>query len=151
MISLLLLLVGIARADAVDDPPTDCPNGSEGTTSHSGTWCEPTECSQDADCPTAGKPCVPEVGLCVVVTENVPCGGLQPDSAEPCTFTRREATGTCATSADCSEGTCEVASRCGTTGGILTSCGGCHHEGGPVVGALVAIALLSIAGTRRSV
>jgi MYXO-CTERM domain-containing protein len=47
--ALALAAPAIARADAVPPPPTDCPSGSEGRTSHSGPECvklPPTNCPQ---------------------------------------------------------------------------------------------------------
>lgn len=45
-----LLVPRLAAADAVPPPPDNCPPGARGTTSHSGTACEPIPCATDADC-----------------------------------------------------------------------------------------------------
>lgn len=41
---------GVARADAVGDPPDDCPPGSRGRTSHYGTYCGYLACADASDC-----------------------------------------------------------------------------------------------------
>lgn len=48
--TVVSLLPSVARADAIDGPPSDCPPGSIGESSHSGSWCEPSVCERDADC-----------------------------------------------------------------------------------------------------
>lgn len=48
--ALVSLLPCVARADAIDGPPSDCPPGSIGDSSHDGSWCTPTVCERDEDC-----------------------------------------------------------------------------------------------------
>jgi hypothetical protein len=60
---LFALLPGLARADVVPDPPTDCPPGQVGVTSHHGAKCTP---AAPKDCPPGyygevGGHCVPFV------------------------------------------------------------------------------------------
>lgn len=52
-----------AHADDIGPPPTACPPGARGESSHLGEWCEPHPCSDDAQC-GPGKVCR-EAGLCV--------------------------------------------------------------------------------------
>ena len=83
--SLALLIVlwipGVAAADALGPPPTDCVQGAVGRSSRAGEWCAPTTCGPGVTtpcptehCPTRSYPCPnPEpyrcseepVGLCV--------------------------------------------------------------------------------------
>ncbi len=138
-----LLLAPPVLADAIEPPPEDCPRGSEGTSSHAGDWCEPTECDGPDDCELA---CQPEIGLCIT-REEVSCGGM---AIEPCTTTREEAHGRCTTSADCEVGDCEIADRC--VGGRVPDC---DCSAGASVGALGAVALVlallaPVARLRRS-
>ncbi len=48
--ALMSLLPSAAQADAIDGPPSDCPPGSIGDSSHSGSWCAPSVCERDEDC-----------------------------------------------------------------------------------------------------
>lgn len=59
----LWLAPAAAAADAIPGPPTDCPPGSEGRTSHAGTYCAATSCATDVDC-EGGRVCR-EAPLCV--------------------------------------------------------------------------------------
>ena len=130
----LLLVASLAWADAVDMPPDNCPTGAEGTSSHSGTWCIPTECSSDDEC--SDTPCSEqEIGLCVETEEDVSCGGWMPDTGEPCTFTRRTAHGTCTEQSDCAVGTCEFDRRCANS--IASRCAGCSSSPSGWAGALL--------------
>ncbi|MCK6506795.1 hypothetical protein L6R53_26065 [Myxococcota bacterium] len=124
---LLLTLLSLARADVVDDPPADCPAGSVGQTSHTGTWCEAATCRSDSQC-AEGQTCR-EVALCVD-TYTRECGGLRSKEETPCTFTVHEAVGECGAGGTCARGTCETALRCADPPG----CGGCAGVG--PVGAL---------------
>lgn len=139
--TLLLLLATLAHADVVNDPPADCPRGSRGTTSHIGEWCEPDDCTSSTTC-EADQECSP-VGLCVT-TEEVGCGGMQPDTGAPCTFIRHVVSGTCETQSDCKEGTCETADRCAAP---KSACG-CSSVS-PVALGLGLLAGLLVAGGRR--
>lgn len=38
------------RADDIGPPPSDCPRGSAGQSSHAGEWCSVQACQSDADC-----------------------------------------------------------------------------------------------------
>ena len=142
LLLLLHLATNPAAADAIGPDPEDCPNGSIGTSSHAGEWCEPTTCfTGDGECNEGS--CVQDLGLCVT-REEVGCGGMRADSAEPCTFTKEEAHGTCSEQADCSVGTCEIASRCGSKAAAVCGCSSLS-----VGSAALGLALLALGGLIR--
>ena len=159
----MMLLPTLAFADAIGPPPEKCPPGSVGTSSHEGDWCQPGTCSTDGHCPDNAS-CKPDVGLCVTHDE-VPCGGLYPRDMEPCTTTLDVAHDACATNADCSEGTCEIAHRCvpswnplrgitkkAPTSGSKQGCG-CGRDaapGGAGAALLLGLLLLRLRRVRRS-
>jgi hypothetical protein len=131
LLFLTLFLSPVALADVVMDPPEDCPAGSEGTSSHAGEWCEEQTCDADdadASCPE-GTECL-STSVCLDVYEDE-CGGLQPDTGEPCTFEVREVLGSCETDDDCERGTCVTADRCASEEQLAAetsdSCEGCSH------------------------
>ncbi len=139
---MLLVMVNLALADAIGPDPEGCPNGSIGTSSHAGEWCEPTVCFvDDAECRTGD--CVEGIGLCIT-REEVGCGGMRRDSGEPCTFTKEEAHGTCSEQSDCSQGSCEIASRCGSKVAAVCGCSGLGAGS-----AALGLALLALAGLTR--
>jgi hypothetical protein len=142
----LTLWTATAHADVVDMPPEDCPPGSMGQTGHSGTWCEATACDGDGACEEGT---CREYGLCVVVEERE-CGGQQPDTAEPCTFTVHEALGPCDEPSDCDRGTCEVVDRC-VRGGAFGAggCGCAQVPSGRVAFGVGLVALAGAAWARR--
>ena len=61
--AVLLLSNPRARADDIAPPPSDCPPGAVGASSHLGEWCRPATCTTNADC-AAGQTCRPGA-LCV--------------------------------------------------------------------------------------
>ena len=106
---IIFLLSSFAWADAINIPENpNCPPGSSLHTSHAGTWCQATTCTDDSEC-SNGLSCI-GVSLCVESSE-VPCGGMVPDSGA-CTVEKDEALGTCESQSDCSSGECETAMRC---------------------------------------
>jgi len=112
---VMLVLLSLALADAVNAEPENCPSGSDGVSSHSGEWCAPTTCRSDDECNEL--PCSPDVGLCIETTEDVPCGGGWIDTAEPCTFTKEEVFDKCDSDSDCDDGVpCVIADRCARPG-----------------------------------
>ncbi len=142
----LWLAAPVAFADAIPMEPNNCPLGSSGRSSHAGTWCEATTCAAESDC-ADGQGCR-SVGLCVDVQEWA-CGGMMPETAEPCTFTVNEAKGRCSTDADCTgTATCVTANRCTSTG--LLGCGGCDStasiSGFAAIGGFI---MLGVLGPRR--
>lgn len=60
----------LAYADAIEPPPTDCPVGSEGDSSHCGAGCRPRGCVSVGDC-RIGETCAAR-DLCI---RSTPCGG----------------------------------------------------------------------------
>lgn len=138
---LVSLVPAGASADAIDMPPTDCPVGSVGVTSHAGAWCDATTCSEDASCiayrSTLQGPmsytCEPSVGLCVV-RESYTEGGLRGATSPAPTRTRDVAGRSCTSDADCSApASCVIASRCvpmphPVTGVLVHACG-CRAAG----------------------
>jgi len=133
------LVLPLAFADAVSfDSSLDCPPGSSITASHSGSWCQPQDCTQST-CSTGQ--CTEDIGLCVT-REEVACGGMRSDSGE-CTFEKTEAHGTCKRDSDCSQGSCEIKDRCASL--KQRACGGCGTTGAAGVGLI----LLGVAGFVR--
>lgn len=136
---LLFLLFGqFAYADAVMDPPEECPIGSEGMSSHYGEWCGEVPCDEADPCPE-GSECI-STSVCLdVITAD--CGGLSDDTGEPCTFEVREVLGTCETDSDCERGTCVTANRCATDAqqeevDAEAACSGCSQgqQAGSIAG-----------------
>ena len=116
-----------ALADAVSAEPEDCPEGSDGTSSHAGEWCEELTCDADEECPE-GTSCETS-SVCLDVYETS-CGGWQPETGEPCTFEVREVLGDCESDDDCEVGTCETDTRCvepGLLGSKGDDCSGCSQ------------------------
>ncbi len=59
----ITLSVGVARADAVGPPPTDCPDGSRGEVCHGAEYCGLAGCIGSRDCAPGERCAVRE--LCV--------------------------------------------------------------------------------------
>ena len=125
---LFFFLSPVAFADAVMDPPEECPVGSEGVSSHAGEWCAEQTCDVDTTCPE-GTECL-STSVCLDVYEEA-CGGMQIDTGEPCTIEVREVLGACETDDDCDRGSCVTADRCASEDAIAAegteSCEGCSH------------------------
>lgn len=114
----ITLSSSIASADAIMGPPTDCPPGAAGVSSHSGAWCEVTSCTSDADC-TASRWDKKELvcasaSLCVREEKYVRSSRVYRPDAAPNFVTRRVAQKTCSAGGACdeSEAKCETAMRC---------------------------------------
>lgn len=113
----VVLVAGVARADAIMAPPPDCPPGSHGESSHTDTICSPTDCTTDAECTGPGtgtdaEVCTPALGLCIESRTRAMGGLLPPDMAGRM-VTYDVASTSCSTPADCPAGTtCVIASRC---------------------------------------
>jgi MYXO-CTERM domain-containing protein len=137
---ILLLLVRLAAADVVNPEPTNCPPGSVGTSSHAGEWCTPAPTCEEQVCADSCR----EIGLCVTETEEE-CGGMQPDTGEPCTFIRTEVHGRCRTQDDCDAGTCIVEERCVDRGPLSCGCA----SSSAVSAASAFVVLLVLGGTLR--
>ena len=118
----LMLLTLAAYADVAMDPPEDCPDGSVGSSNHAAAWCTSWDCESDANC-TEGLECSPS-DLCIY-THEVPCGGMQKDTADKCTQTVHEALGPCAEDGTCAQGVCKTAPRCVSPEPPDEACGGC--------------------------
>jgi len=63
-LAMALLVSGAARADVVESPPENCPDGATGATCHGGPHCVPDICVTNGDC-VAGEVCVP-TSLCTL-------------------------------------------------------------------------------------
>ena len=68
VVAACVCLTGVAHADDIGPPPSDCPPGARGASSHDGEFCVPHECTADADC-GAGLVC--RAGRLCVRTEEV--------------------------------------------------------------------------------
>ena len=146
----LLLLSPIAAADVVSDPPEECPTGSQGTSSHSGTWCAERTCDDTEDCPEDSECLSTSVCLHVFETE---CGGIGSDTGEPCTFEVREVLGDCESDDDCERGSCVTADRCATESQVAAEaedCGGCSQtqKAGSVAALMGLLGLMGLARRR---
>lgn len=106
-------LCDAALADAVPSPPTDCPPGSRGMTSHHGTWCEPTVCETDLDCDKLAT--FWDRDIKKVCREQPLCVSTRTDSGFPLgkPAERSIAGGVCGPETACvSPATCQSAKRC---------------------------------------
>jgi hypothetical protein len=100
-----LLATPAAQADVVEPPPDDCPAGTEGSSSHCGSYCWPQICVDSSDC-TGGKTCQ-ALALCLEQTE---CGSHWDPDAAPVIINK--ASRSCASGAACASGTCETIDVC---------------------------------------
>ena len=134
---MLISLFSLALADVVEPPTVRCPSGAFATASHGGDYCVPNEADPET-CPADSS--AREVGLCVL-EQVLPCPG---NSAEDCTYTRREALRTCQSDADCNEAdtTCEIAPRC-----VEATLCGCDQAGW--AGGVFGLALVPLLFRRR--
>lgn len=98
----LAWLASPAMADRIQAPPTDCPAGSRGASSHLGAYCAPIVCVTDSDC--EGATCR-DVMLCTEVTRGR--AGRSDIETE-----RTEVYGTCEGGATCARGTCNRTRAC---------------------------------------
>jgi hypothetical protein len=147
-----------ASADAVMGPPTDCPRGSVGESTHTDEFCRPTTCATDVECgPGTGVDdlfCEPSVGVCIEVRTRR-MGGLRPPGLADSEIVYDVAASSCATDADCTGGMhCAVASRCAprTATEFVEHALGCtaHRSASSARTALLgAAALLTLLAARR--
>ena len=105
---LVVVLFGaLAHADVVGPEPSSCPSGSEPRANHFASYCAPTTCDVESSCPDGE--CRP-IGLCIISQS-----GQYDMYEEPVTW--REASRTCDSDADCSDGAeCIVEERCAAAG-----------------------------------
>lgn len=179
VVSLSLWLHGpAARADVVDEPPPNCPAGTQANTCHSGPFCAPIKCSTDAEC-TGGATCQDTKG-CI---GSIDCGGgdsmpvptptlsaLCPDSSicgpgetceaiklclpvvEPTTGASSDtgptASGTAASDGGAS-GPATSDATGDTTGGSKGGCGGCSTDPEAASSALALLGLAWLLRRRR--
>jgi len=127
--ALLWLAPGLgARADVVDRPPADCPQGSVGDTCHGGPFCRPMTCSMDSEC--VGDATCQDVMACI---GSIDCtGGGGGTAADPPIPT---ITGPCKDGVCGADTTCQAIKQCigpvdPTTGGGGSSGGGSPTSGG---------------------
>jgi MYXO-CTERM domain-containing protein len=113
--ALLLALFAAhdSRADAVDGPPSSCPPGARGESSHNGPWCQPTTCKADTDCGKStsswSKNVCHEQPLCVETRSE----GSRSGWSFGTPITREIAHGVCDSSGACpSPASCQTAKRC---------------------------------------
>jgi MYXO-CTERM domain-containing protein len=105
-----------ARADAVPGPPTNCPPGAVGDTSHNGPWCRPTTCASDDDCVKNAS--YWEKGITRVCREQPLCVETREEKSKSGwtwgkPITRDFALGACGSGASCvAPARCETAKRC---------------------------------------
>jgi MYXO-CTERM domain-containing protein len=153
-------LASHARADVVGPPPTDCPSGSVGASTHSGPYCAPADCHTDMDC-TGGATCQP---MAVCIAQQA-CGGngsfvdvgLYPDGGAIPACTVDAMHGFCGVGAICSMGgACPTRTVCyAPPSATPPASGGCRCQvgareaGGLTVVGLAGLALVIAARRRR--
>ncbi len=102
-----LLIAPAVQADVVGPPPDYCPSGTEGTSSHCGSYCGAQLCADSSEC-TGSEICQP-LPLCLAQTE---CSShWDPDAAPTVIDT---ANSSCAGGTACASGTCETVNVCAT-------------------------------------
>lgn len=112
----LLALSSASMADVVARAPRSCPRGAHPRSSHSGSFCRPTECTDATSCVAYYGPraldgevsCAPRVGLCIERSRR-PAGGMLGGRRE---ITVEIAHGSCSSDAQCGRARCEIARRC---------------------------------------
>lgn len=155
LLALVLAPARAARADAVSGPPSSCPPGARGATSHNGPWCEPTTCKTDADCGKSTssweKNVCREQPLCVETRSEPSQSGWTWGAP----ITRRIAHGVCDENNLCTPpSVCEIEKRCVTTRTLLPT-GKCAvaspgaPSGAPLPPAAALALLAAAALTRR--
>ncbi|MGC4113998.1 MAG: hypothetical protein QM765_04930 [Myxococcales bacterium] len=97
--ALLTLAPGLVRADVLGPPPTNCPAGAKGRTSHSGPHCVPATCENGCE---AGFACKP-TDLCIAQRQGATRVGR---------YTFETVRGPCGANRTCAEGTCETREVC---------------------------------------
>ncbi len=107
LVAVVCSLPSTALADRVPPPPSDCPRGSIGETSHAGPHCAPSTCAAPSECPAEYPACV-EVALCVESQTYTP-GGIGSTGE---TATRDVARGPCVDGQCPGGGECRTARRC---------------------------------------
>ena len=126
--AFLCFLLSIALADSLRYPDAPCPAGSHRTVNHTGNWCTPANCSNDAQClppnweemPKRWKEMMADeqmicrpVPICVH-TQQIKCGGglLRKGEKDDCSFSKAETVSLCADGRMCSRGKCQNKSVC---------------------------------------
>lgn len=153
----MVVFAAPARADVIGAPPTDCPSGTVGSSTHSGPYCAPATCHNDMDC-TGGATCQP-MAICVA---QQPCGGnssfvdvgLYPDGGAIPACTVEAVHGYCGVGAICAMGgMCQTRMVCYAPPSAPTTSGGCHCSvGAPAASGLAVAGLAALAvviGARR--
>ena len=112
--ALLVLLPAIARADAVPNPRTQCPDGARAESYHWGEACEPLDCRSDIDC-DKNMECV-DAPLCIEKGTHETSTGMTVTGA--CS----RADPTCATPATCSTSSKRCVNR-GLARRYISKCG----------------------------
>ena len=106
------------RADDIGPPPSDCPRGSVGHSSHSGEWCAIQPCQSDADCKNMVASHRTVQGTCestslCVAKKTIPAHHRVVSDAEPSSRKIAVAVGTCGITSSCKpDAQCEKAMRC---------------------------------------
>jgi hypothetical protein len=150
--SSLVLVPGLARADALEPPPTDCPEGSVGRTTQRGAFCGLARC--EGTCPSAGNGgalvCSPSAIAVCVANESYPAETVQwgPRVRELAAESREVVVGPCASDGSCAAGlTCVRTRACvpegsaSARGGLCAASPGAPRSTGWLVVGLVAVLL----------
>jgi MYXO-CTERM domain-containing protein len=103
MTGALTLLCGTAYADVVQQPPTNCPSGTEASTCHGGPYCGPTTCTTSTTC-AAGTTCQ-DVSWCVTQLD---CASGWNPTPSP----QDNVLSACGTGGSCATGSCKVIRAC---------------------------------------
>ncbi len=139
LLILVVLVPALARADVIGPPPSRCPAGSVGDSSHAGSNCSPTTCGSNGDC-EGGHVCV-EQGLCVQTWDGWSHGhNFQVDHAVT----------TCSDDGGCPpDATCETEKRCVSRVSAMTGGGSLAVPlaiGAVVIGVAVLLLLVVLIG-----
>lgn len=151
--------VASARADALEPPPTDCPEGSAGQTTRRGGYCAWTPCTGACPSDTDGPALVcsgSEVALCVQTIE-YPAAEVQQGPALRTlpAETRQVVLGPCGAGGACGSGQrCERARVCVPPGSSAARGGLCAaraaaRRGAPGWALAALVGLVALARARR--
>lgn len=136
------------RADDIGPPPSDCPRGSTGTSSHSGEWCSVQTCQSDADCKKMYVDHGQVEGTCESTSLCIGKRTIYPNhrvvsEAGPESSEIAVAVGACGIASSCKpESHCEKAMRCVPSKSLVKDAArgcGCGKSARPKSGALLGL------------